>query len=139
MYGAGASAAVYGYGSYLTRPRWNIWRLRLGSVAAFLVGSTYGTFRQFLLHSRFANSLENPQGFIMALNHVDERLGGSGQIGFAFTQMLANKPEIKPDLDHISHVQDAGIVPEESWVRDQDNFGEFIFIAVAFKRIPTLC
>jgi len=75
----------------------------------------------------------------MALNHVDERLGGNGQIGFAFTQMLANKPEIKPDLDHISHGQDAGIVPEERWAQDQDKFGEVIFIAVAFKRIPTLC
>ncbi|KAF8560440.1 hypothetical protein OG21DRAFT_1480249 [Imleria badia] len=120
-YGAGTSAAVYGYGSYLVRPRWNIWRLRLGSVAAFLVGSTYGTFRQFFLHYRFANSLDNPQGFIVALNHVDERLGGSGQIGFAFQEMLTKKPEIKPDLDHTSHARDVSIVPEEEWSRDRDN------------------
>ncbi|KAH0838379.1 hypothetical protein J3R83DRAFT_6662 [Lanmaoa asiatica] len=115
-YGAGTSAAVYGYGSYLARPRWNNWRLRIGSVAAFLVGSTYGTFRQFLVHYRFANSLENPQGFIEALKHVDERLGGSGRIGFAFKEMLTKKPEIKSDLDHTDHAQDAGILPEEGWV-----------------------
>ncbi|KAF8446031.1 hypothetical protein L210DRAFT_3610585 [Boletus edulis BED1] len=120
VYGAGTSAAVYGYGSYLARPKWNIWRLRLGSVAAFLIGSTYGTFQQFVLHHRFANSLDNPQGFILALNHVDERLGGSGQIGFAFQEMLAKKPEIKPDLDHTSHPQDVAMVPE-GWARDHDN------------------
>lgn len=125
-YGAGTSAAVYGYGSYLARPRWNIWRLRLGSVAAFLVGSTYGTFRQFLLHYRFANSLDNPQGFIVALNHVDERLGGSGQIGFAFQEMLTKKPEIKSDLDYASHPQDANILPEEVVIREPDNVGELI-------------
>lgn len=117
---------MYGYGSYLTRPRWNIWRLRLGSVAAFLVGSTYGTFRQFLVHYRFANSLENPQGFIVALNHVDERLGGSGQIGFTFREMLAKKLEIKSELDHTSHTQDASMVPEEGWVLE-GNIGELIF------------
>ncbi|KAG8219886.1 hypothetical protein J3R82DRAFT_865 [Butyriboletus roseoflavus] len=119
VYGVGTSAAVYGYGSYLARPRWNVWRLRLASVAAFLVGSTYGTFRQFLVHYRFANSLENPQGFIVALNHVDERLGGNGQIGFAFKEMLAKKLEIKSGLDHSNHAQDASMVPEEG--RDQDN------------------
>lgn len=131
------SAAVYGYGFYLARPRWNIWRLRLGSVAAFLVGSTYGTFRQFMHHYRFANSLENPEGFIVALNHVDERLGGSGQIGFAFREMLARKLEIKSDLDHMDHAQDAGTVPEEGWVRDQDNIGELIFIAAAVEYSPS--
>lgn len=134
-YGAGTSAAVYGYGAYLARPRWNTWRLRLGSVAAFLVGSTYGTFRQFLVHYRFANALENPQGFIVALNHVDERLGGSGQIGFAFKEMLAKKLEIKSDLDHSNHAQDTSMVPEEGWVRDQDNIGELIFIAVPVNEI----
>lgn len=130
-YGAGTSAAVYGYGSYLARPRWNVWRLRLGTVAAFLLGSTYGTFRQFLLHYRFANSLDNPQGFIVALNHVDERLGGSGQIGIAFREMLVTKPEIKPELDPTSHPQDADMIPEDGWVRNQDNIGKLIFIPVA--------
>lgn len=115
---------MYGYGSYFTRPRWSNWRVRFGTFAAFLTGSTYGTFRQLLLHYRFANSLENPQGFIMALNHVDEKLGGSGQIGFAFSEMLAKKPEIKPDLDHADRVQDSGMGAEEVWVRDQDNSSE---------------
>ena len=90
-----------------------------------------------MLHYRFANSLENPEGFIVALNHVDERLGGSGQIGFTFNEMLARKPEIKPDLDHTSHAQDAGTVPEEEWVRNQDSIGELIFISVAVKKILT--
>lgn len=121
VYGIGTSAAVYGYGSYFTRPRWNNWRVRLGSVAAFLAGSTYGTFRQLMLHYRFANTLENPQGFIMALNHVDEKLGGSGQIGFGFSEILAKKPEVRPDLDHADRVQDTDMGPEEGWVRDQDN------------------
>jgi len=74
-----------------------------------------------MLHYRFANSLENPEGFIVALNHVDERLGGSGQIGFTFNEILARKLEIKPDLDHISHGQDTAMVPEEGWARDQDS------------------
>lgn len=133
---------MYGYGSYLARPKWNAWRLRLGSVGAFLVGSTYGAFRQFLLHYRFANSLDNPQGFILALNHVDERLGGTGQIGFAFKEMLAKKlAEIKPDPDHPVHPQDADMVtvPEEVWVRNQGNIGVFILIPVMVVRIFTLC
>lgn len=80
-----------------------------------------------MVHYRFANSLENPQGFIVALNNVDERLGGSGQIGFAFREMLVKKPEIKSDLDHTGHTQDASMVREEGCVRDQDNIGELIF------------
>jgi hypothetical protein len=91
-----------------------------------------------MLHYRFANSLENPEGFIVALNHVDERLGGSGQIGFAFKEILARKPEIRSDLDHTDHAQDAGMVAEEGWVGDQDNIGELISIAVAVKRILTV-
>ena len=130
VYGAGTSAAAYGYGFYFARPRWNVWRLRLASVAAFLVGSTYGTLRHFMLHYRFANSLEDPQGFIVAINHVDERLGGSGQVGFAFGEMLAKKPEIKPDFDQAAHAQDVSVAHEEGWIRSQDNAGEFIFYFV---------
>lgn len=83
-----------------------------------------------MLHYRFANSLEDPQGFIVAINHVDERLGGSGQVGFAFGEMLAKKPEIKPDFDQAAHAQDVSVAHEEGWIRSQDNAGEFIFYFV---------
>lgn len=129
-YGAGTSAAVYGYGLYFTRPKWNAWSLRLASVAAFIAGSTYGTFRQFLVHYQFANSLENPQGFIAALNHVDEKLGGGGQVGFGFKELLAKKPEIKPDVDHTDHPRDADTFSEAGRIRDEGSTGESSFVIV---------
>ncbi|KAG9314442.1 hypothetical protein JVU11DRAFT_5239 [Chiua virens] len=124
IYGAGATAAVYGYGSYLARPKWSSWRLRLASVAAFLAGSTYGTFSQITLHYRFVNSLQDPQGFISAMNHVDERLGGSGRIGLTFQNLLTRRLERSPVPEHATHAPDTGIVSEEGWVQNQDSIDD---------------
>lgn len=53
--------------------------------------------------------------------------------------MLAKKPEIESDPDHASHAQDVGMVPEEGWIRNQDNIGELIFLTVSIaKRALTL-
>ncbi|KIK80857.1 hypothetical protein PAXRUDRAFT_833288 [Paxillus rubicundulus Ve08.2h10] len=121
VYAGGVSGAAFGYGYYVARPRWSVAKLGFGTAAAFMLGMTFGAFRQFMAHYQFANSLEDPQGFMNALNHVDKRLGGSGSIGFTLQRIRRESLEAGQGTDHAKHILGPEMVREEDWGEQQDN------------------
>ncbi|KIJ21662.1 hypothetical protein PAXINDRAFT_123688 [Paxillus involutus ATCC 200175] len=121
VYAGGVSGATFGYGYYVARPRWSVTKLGFGTAAAFMLGMTFGAFRQFVAHYQFANSLEDPQGFMNALSHVDKRLGGSGSVGFTLQRIRRESLEARQDTDHARHIPDPEMVREEDWSEQQDN------------------
>ncbi|KAG1755188.1 uncharacterized protein EDB91DRAFT_1233942 [Suillus paluster] len=87
IYGVGAAGATLGYGHSMARPRWSHTKLVWGSGAATLVGMVFGQVRQVLAHRQFTEALENPGGFIEALQNIDRRLGGDGHLGFTLERI----------------------------------------------------
>ncbi|KAF9229388.1 hypothetical protein BS17DRAFT_771390 [Gyrodon lividus] len=121
VYAGGMSGAAFGYGCYIARPRWSVSKLGFGTAAAFMLGMSFGAFRQFMAHYQFANSLEDPQGFMAALSHIDKRLGGSGSVGFTLQRIRRESLEARQDADHASHTSGPEMLQEEDWSQQQDS------------------
>ncbi|KIJ68348.1 hypothetical protein HYDPIDRAFT_165217 [Hydnomerulius pinastri MD-312] len=120
IYGGGVSGAAFGYGYFMSRPRWTPFRLALTSAAGFMLGMSYGVFREFMAHYQFANSLEDPQGFMTALNHVDKKLGGTGNIGFTLQRIRRESLETMHDPNQVNASQGPEMVREADWTQQQD-------------------
>jgi len=85
---------------------------------------TFGAFRFFLAHHQFANALEDPDRFVTALNHVDRRLGGSGEAASGFQTMRSDYARVKAqqpaDIGVASqHTPGPEMVRDEDWSQQQ--------------------
>ncbi|KAF9240864.1 hypothetical protein BU15DRAFT_73719 [Melanogaster broomeanus] len=77
-----------------------------GTVGGFALGATYGILRSLPGTPPIRDALEDPDRFMTALNHVDRRLGGSGEAAFG----------IRSDAQHTPGPE---MVREEDWSQQQ--------------------
>lgn len=58
-----------------------------------MVGALYGQVKRSQAHLRFTNQLENPSGFIQALENVNTRTGGDKPLGWSIPRAHRIPPE----------------------------------------------
>ncbi|KAI6005286.1 hypothetical protein F5J12DRAFT_835947 [Pisolithus orientalis] len=97
LYGSGAAGATALYGYRVTRPPWGQRKTFIFGGAAYVVGMMYGGFRRFVAHRQFAEALEDPEGFVLALSHIHKKLGGDGNIGFTLRRIQQKKIDTTAD------------------------------------------
>lgn len=117
LYGSGAAGATALYGYRAARPPWRERKTFILGGAAFVVGMMYGGFRRFVAHRQFSEALEDPEGFVLALNHVHKRLGGEGNIGFTLRRVQqrgVDAPAHTGDYPPSSETGFENLTPSES-------------------------
>ncbi|KAH7883660.1 hypothetical protein F5I97DRAFT_1831345 [Phlebopus sp. FC_14] len=119
LYGPYAGVAVTAYGWFLARPRWRMGRLALSNLGAMVAGTMYGQLRQLRAHKQFVDALEDPEGFITAMNHVHHRLGATESLPFTLHPVRTERIEIQRDDGSANLAQGPEMVREDDWDQPQ--------------------
>lgn len=75
------------YGKLYRTPRWSTQRAGMVGFAAYFVGTLIAQVQRAQAHFRFTQSLENPRGFVQALQNVNVRLGGDKPLPWTLPQV----------------------------------------------------
>lgn len=121
LYATGATTLTAGYGYHSARPRWSYRKSAILGGAAFALGTFYGGFKRYVAHRQFTQSLDNPEGFVIALIRVHKRLGGDGNIGFTLRRIQQTEAAEK-------HPADNTYFPET--VHEERNGESFFFFPI---------
>ncbi|KAJ3490576.1 hypothetical protein NLI96_g1355 [Meripilus lineatus] len=83
-------------------------RVMFASVCAGLIGAIYGQVKRAQAHWNFGQQLENPTGFIQALENVNVRTGGTKPLGFT----ILGAERRAAAVEQQSNANDSGMVQE---------------------------
>ncbi|KAI6047555.1 hypothetical protein EDC04DRAFT_3050758, partial [Pisolithus marmoratus] len=131
LYGSATAGATAFYGYRVARPPWGQRKTVIFGGAAFVVGMMYGGFRRFVAHRQFSESLDNPEGFVLALSHVHKRLGGDGNIGFTLRRIQQKRLDTPADTGDYSQSSETGF---ENLTRS-DTTGTSVVISIDIPRV----